>query len=146
MKVYVFDPGQTTGMAYWNLGESDKPLAFGEYKKQELFDYLNSIDTVCSDDKFIFENYRVRVNPNQQSFRHSFEEVEPCRIIGAIELRAHQLHVQTIKQEASVLKVGCGFAGIPYDSKKHVRDHLSAIAHGYYYLVKRGFIEPNGKK
>lgn len=141
MRVHVFDPGTTTGYAFWDTEVSELPVAFGEFSKEQLFEHLNTMNG--DPDFFVYENYRVRINPKQKGFNHAFEEVPAARIIGAVELTAHRLKAKIVKQETSALKVGCGYGGIPVP-KGHIKDHLSAMAHGFYFLVKRGVIKPIG--
>lgn len=146
MRIWVFDPGNTTGYAQWNTEKSNLPILFGEGPKKEVFDLLSNIGaSIPKPDYLVFENYRIRIDPKAKGFNHRFDTVPAARIIGAIELRAHQIGIEIVSQESSALKVGAGYGGIPVP-KGHIKDHLSAMAHGFYFLVKRGVIQPIGQQ
>lgn len=143
MNFLAIDPGKTTGWAYWNTEESQFPTHFGEGNEVEFYNYLDGM--IIVPDTVVYENYRIRINPKQKGFSHAWSEGQPIQVIGAIKYWALTREVPLlVKQEVSCLKPGAGFGNIPVP-KGHIKDHLSAMAHGFYYLVKNGVIKPIGK-
>ena len=145
MIIYAFDPGRNTGWARWDLlpglSEFQMPTSFGEMKQLELFQFLDNLFQDSIEDLdwlFIYENYRI----NNRNFNHQWNDGETLRVIGAIEYRAHQLGIKFISQEPSVRPMGAGYSGLPHDPRKHTKDHISAMQHGYYYMIKNKLMLP----
>lgn len=81
----------------------------------------------------IVEEYTVR---NQQ-FNHQGSKVPTIQLIGAIKRWAKKRNTPVYEQPSSALPIACRFAGVPYKKGVHVRDALSAYAHGVYWLQKK---------
>lgn len=149
MILYSFDPGKTTGFAKWILDDGGKndftmPVSFGELSIVQLYKFLDDLtwDEVVNDIAFIYENYRIRNNPKHRGFNHQWNTGDTLRVIGAIEFRAYQMQIPIHSQEPNVRSVGAGFSGLAHDPNKHDKDHISAMKHGYYYMVKSGKMKP----
>lgn len=151
MILYSFDPGKTTGYAVWELSDIDfvpfgMPSQFGELSMLQLHVWLTDLfPPPLEDVVFIYEDYKIRNDKKHKGFNHNFNSGETLRAIGAIELRAHQLGIRCIPQRPDQRKVGAGYAGMPHDPNKHDKDHISAIKHGYVYLVDNRIMKPRSK-
>jgi len=123
----AIDPGETTGYAIFDdVGEL---VTNGAIKGHDTFlDWLDERTDVF--DGCILEDYQVR---NQQ-FNHQGSRVPTIQLIGAIKRWARKRSIPVHLQRSDVLPVACKFIGFPYKRGIHVPDHISALAHGVYWL------------
>lgn len=152
MQIYSFDPGETTGFAIWNLDPDLPPFflpptSFGEMDTKQFHRFLDRQHNNGTEEIiYIYEDYLVRIDSRQKGFNHRWNRVIPARVIGAIEFRAYQLGITVVPQQPSIRGIGAGFAGIPHDPNKHDKDHISAMKHGYYYMVNHKLMKPRSLK
>lgn len=146
IKYIAFDPGINTGVACWD--ENALPGIFkvchGSIELDAFLDELEAQKPAPS--VFIYERYRVaysRANYNQAKYAaiHGGKSVVAEQAIGSILRTARKLKVSVVPQEPAILSVALLHAGIP-KPKGHLRDDLSAYAHGYEYLLRQGLIKP----
>lgn len=138
MTYLAVDPGGTTGWAKWD--SEGNFLGFGEIKgANEFLDWLEQEKF----DVLILEIYRNR--PGDKN-KHNIWSTGPTQqTIGAIKRVAHKNKAVVVEQEASpCLAIGLRFLGLSNTYKgKHVPDKISAMAHGTYFLRKKGIVKPS---
>jgi len=94
----------------------------------------------------IFEEYKV--NPG---ISHAWSDAPTIQIIGMIKRYAKKGNIKIVGQSNQFLKIGLrqiGMYGRYYKREKgkeirikHVDDQISALAHGTYYLKKKGVLK-----
>lgn len=135
----AIDPGEkSTGWAAFK--ENGDDIAIGRITEgpDNFMDWLESLDPAPSE--IIYENYRVSPTIN-----HGFSKVITAQLIGMIKRFAKKSKIPLHEQSNTVLKVGLKYIGcyrMYYNSRgqktKHVDDQISALAHGVYFLQKKG--------
>lgn len=146
IKYVAFDPGTNTGVAGWD--ENGLPKFLKVCKGAEALDnFLDELEAQQPPPSvFIYERYRVaysRANYHQARYAaiHGGKSVVAEQAIGSILRTGRKLSVQVVPQEPAVLSVALLHAGIS-KPKGHLRDDLSAYAHGHEYLLRQGLIKP----
>lgn len=146
IKYVAFDPGKNTGVAGWDENGLIKffKVCSGAEALDKFLDELEAQKPPPT--HFIYERYRVaysRANYNQAKYAaiHGGKSVVAEQAIGSILRTARKLKVNVESQEPSILSVALLHAGIQ-KPKGHLRDDLSAYAHGNEYLLRQGIIKP----
>lgn len=139
MKYLAIDPGKTPGYACFD--KKGTPIDFGEKPSEDaLLDWLESDEV--NPDEIIVERYRNRPGMNEWSTGENTTQQ-----IGAIKRVARKKRIPVIEQDPSpCLSMGLRFLGVYQEyygshgkgKKKHVPDMVSALAHGTYYLRRKG--------
>lgn len=139
MKLLSIDPGVSTGWAEW---DGSKLLKFNEERPETAF-YDLLIEGDFNDvDQVVFEDYKIRPADLQKGWGHEWNNGPALQIIGAVKYWCQTYSIPYKNQQASLLPVGCGYIGYPYNKKKHTPNYISAVAHGAYYLVKNKVCVP----
>lgn len=134
----AIDPGGLSGWARFDA--SGETLGLGKIKGHDNFlDWLEEQEDV---ETLILENYKVGRSGGSQ-FTHSFGDVPTLQLIGAIKRVAKKNKWIVVEQTPNDMYMGLRYLGLWQvyrggKSKQHVPDEQSALAHGVYYLTKRG--------
>ena len=133
----AIDPGDTTGWATFTQVQR-LPLAMGEW---DVDDYLNHV-AEATYGLWVIEDYIIRPKSVQHGYEHQWNKGTALRLIGAVELRARQLHAVVVKQQPSIKPIAAAKSGVPYTPKKRGTHMFDAILHGSHYLDKEYPIAP----
>jgi hypothetical protein len=145
MNIMSFDPGQSTGWASMDLLERPVFQMFGTTRSpKELFAIFDKFEKYP--DVVVCEDYHINPAAMRHGWAHQWDKGIALRTIGAIEHFAHWNNADFVLQQPSQLKVGCGYIGYEVKPKKHIPDHISAMAHGAFYTVKKGILTPKDFK
>lgn len=137
----VFDPGGTTGWAYFKHQELEKCGQLNTKDLQNIAKDIYGTVAYYTDDPdeslVLYENYRVYGHKQKQ---HVGSELHTAKVIGIIESVCQLLGVKTHNQMASLVKPFCTDQklrewGWYQTTQKHAND---AIRHGSYYLLFGG--------
>lgn len=130
-----FDPGKTTGWAFFEHGELQKS---GQLDTRDLETSFQLLDTLLNKyrrvERVIVEDYRVY---KWKTDHHAWSELYTSHLIGMIETLCIMNGYVMIKQPAQVAK---NFAtdklikdwGYWVEGERHARD---AIRHGCYHVL-----------
>jgi len=131
MYYIAFDPGATTGIAEWEEG---RPLWVAQYRIEDLYEFLHRLSQRSSEDscEIIVEDYKVRPSVN-----HAWSDVNPVRVIGAIQFAAWLRKANFHLQQPAIKPVGYAMAGIEYKPNKKGTHWQDACAHLAYYLCTK---------
>lgn len=132
-----FDPGMTTGIAYFNeKGEVEFITQIQGI--EELYVWLHSF--ALPFDFMIYEAYVIRPN-----VPHGGDEVPAAQIIGILKGFAYANNKVLVKQLAHERIPAYAWQGKVYNPKSHPKDsdQESALAHGYVYLVRNKVVKVN---
>ena len=132
----AFDPGHTTGWAYYRNQElqASGQLDTSSMKVAvpNLAQLINKYDPL----EIVLEEYRVY---GWKTDTHAWDELLTSRVIGAIETLSYSKlpNIPLYKQSASIAKTFCTDKKLKawnfyVPSQKHARD---AIRHGCYYIL-----------
>lgn len=138
MKFISFDPGNTTGWAFF---EDALPTEFQEMQIEQLYDFLNQDDTYWKQERpveaVVIEDYIVRPQP-YKGFDHNFSRVPTAQVIGAITCWAQRLNVPVHLVQPSELLPGAKRFGLPDPARKSLahRNAISAIIHGRLFFER----------
>lgn len=136
----AFDPGLTTGVAYFNeKGETELLVQIKGI--EEFYVWLHTFDRPF--DYMIYEAYVI--NPKVD---HGGDEVPAAQIIGIIRGFAYANEKILIKQLAYNKVPGYTFLGKKYVKGKKTKTihQEDAESHGAYYLVKNRIMKPKEPK
>jgi hypothetical protein len=135
-QVYLaIDPGKHVGYAWFD--SEGKPVSNGEITgHNEFMDWLESGP---APKKIIYETYRNR--PWEKA--NQWADNQTSMLIGMILRYAHKNKCELVSSEPANLYMGLRFLGIYSEyakkagkARRHVPNHLSALAHGVYMLQK----------
>ena len=132
MNLLAFDPGDTTGWAFF----ADGMLTKWDQAKG-LKSLLNAIKELPTPDVIVVEDYRIRPGVN-----HSYSRVNTIQIIGALKAKALETNAKFILQEPSIKPIGYKWMGMDVPKDHSVSHETDAMAHGYYYLVRTNVRQP----
>lgn len=90
-------------------------------------------------DQVVFEDYRLFRHKAQQQIGSRFEAVQ---VIGMLGSWARRQGAKTDRQPSSILPIGAKYSGWAMPSDHSKSHHVSAIAHGFYWLVSNNMIIP----
>lgn len=134
-KLLCFDPGHTTGWAYF---EGLELKDYGEIDTREVADSVDSIELLILRHEahaIVVEDYRIY---KWRAKHHAGSNLLTARVIGRIETLAYLgCTADLFKQPAHIAKGFCTDAklkgwGFYRKGSKHARD---AIRHGCYFLL-----------
>jgi len=131
------DPGDTAGVALFDeKGEgisTEQIVGSEEFAELCLTLFDKPISTI------IVEDYRLLRHKAQQQAGSRFQAVQQ---IGMLKLLAKHLKAKLVIQGPDKYPIGLLLAGkqMPKDHKKS--HHVVAYAHGWYYLVQQGVVDP----
>lgn len=143
-KMLCFDPGNTTGIAYFEGMElkhveqiRTNTIAEGTDRFEELLSYYKPTVVVV-------EDYRIY---SWKRDDHAWSELHTAKLVGLLESFCHTKFILYINQTGHQAKTFCPDNklqewGLYVQGKKHARD---AIRHGCYYLLF-GKVERRSKK
>lgn len=135
----VFDPGETTGVAEFDI--NGQLITMTQMKKKELFEYLDSLES-NPPSVVIYEEYMIFAH---KAASHSYSKVPTIQIIGAIVYFGHRIKAQVVEQKSQCKPLGYKYSGMTVP-KNHSKSHgPDAMAHGYYYLINNNIIGPDLK-
>lgn len=134
----AFDPGQTTGWAFFRSSEDD--IFLEEVGQADTWPMANCIPNltylynVKKPLKVVHEVYRVY---SWKTEDHTWSDVPTLHVIGCIETLCIQQHITYESQTAQIAKNFCTDErlkdwGMYAKGQRHARD---AIRHGCYYLL-----------
>lgn len=135
MRIICFDPGHTTGWAFF---EGTKLTAAGQINTKPIEEAVINITDLLdmyTPDMVVFEDYRVY---KWKTEHHGGSELLTTRVIGCIETLCIQKQIYPIiKQPAHTAKGFCKDSklkewGLYIVGERHARD---AIRHGCYFLL-----------
>ena len=104
----------------------------GEWDIRTFFDRV----AVAEYDLWVVEDYIIRPKGITQGYEHQWNKGTALRLIGAIELRVHQLGAELKKQQPSIKPIAAKKSGVPYTPKKKGTHMFDAVLHGNHYLDK----------
>jgi len=129
-----FDPGQTTGWAYF---EGDALVKQGQAKTKDLEEGIvnltKMIDTL-DPQEIVLEDYRIY---SWKAKEHSFSELHTPKLIGSIYAIAHARGIPVTKQPAHLAKRFCTDKKLQLwklyaPGQRHARD---AVRHACFYIL-----------
>lgn len=130
----AFDPGNTTGMAFFY---ADGTLARkGQLDFDTMLGFLSFLHNHLEGKTVIVEDFKLLPGKAQQmSSKHS-QSLETSQILGAIKLMAKIGSHRLIVQPPSHLKPVQGWLDFNIESEGHAKSHWkSAYCHGMFYLI-----------
>jgi hypothetical protein len=129
------DPGDTTGIAYW---EDDGTFISREALPfEELLDKLNSFTGNIT--VIVCEDYRLRGGRQVAQTGSRFVAVQ---VIGALKLLAKESKARFVLQQPTVQTVASLHSGVKRPSNHSKSHDIDAYNHGYYYLETQGLLTP----
>lgn len=135
IKYIAIDPGETCGFALYD--KSGKLLWLEQHPLNRLITYLWAILKDNKNCVVICEAYRVYP---QKAMDHIYSDLKTVKAIGRIEALCELTESKLVMQPATVKSTGFRWIGKkPSSQLKHQQD---AHAHGIYYLVSNGIIDP----
>lgn len=141
MSYLAIDPGETNGAAVYNSKGGLQALL--TIKIDELTEMLQKIRRSCKDDpleRIIVEEYRVYPHKAKD---HVYSKLNTTRAIGRIESFAEICSIPVSFQGASLKTTGYRYLGKKPKPKSDPGNHaMDAHAHGTYWLVNNGIIDP----
>jgi hypothetical protein len=128
------DPGETTGIAYW---ENDGTFISREALTQD--EILDKVETLSDVTVIVVEDYRLRQGKQMVQTGSRFVAVQ---IIGALKAYARRVGAKFVLQPANVLTVAALHSGVKRPSNHSKSHDIDAYNHGYYYLETKGLLQP----
>lgn len=136
MLVLGVDPGQRCGVGWVVKAENGVLVPLGSDILQgigavnEWLDHVHLSPHVSKYGKpiMVCEDFIQR-----PKFDGLWTPQHTAKMIGLFERQAHILGWHFWTQQPSVLPIGCKIMAIPYNSKTHLKDNLSALAHAGYF-------------
>jgi hypothetical protein len=132
--VISVDPGETTGIAYW---ENDGTFISREALPQD--DLLDKLETLSGVTVIVAEDYRLRQGKQMVQTGSRFVAVQ---IIGALKAYARRVGAKFYLQPANVLTVAALHSGVKRPSNHAISHDIDAYNHGYYYFETKGLLQP----
>ena len=132
--VISVDPGETTGIAYW---ENDGTFISREALPQD--DLLDKLETLSGVTAIVTEDYRLRQGKQMVQTGSRFVAVQ---IIGALKAYARRVGAKFYLQPANVLTVAALHSGVKRPSNHAISHDIDAYNHGYYYFETKGLLQP----
>jgi hypothetical protein len=132
--VISVDPGETTGIAYWNDN--------GEFVERETLpqdDLLDKLETLSDVTVIITEDYRLRQGKQMVQTGSRFVAVQ---IIGALKAYARRVGAKFVLQPANILTIAALHSGVKRPSNHAISHDIDAYNHGYYYFETKGLLQP----
>ena len=128
------DPGETTGIAYW---ENDGTIISREALTQD--EILDKGETLSDVTVIVVEDYRLRQGKQMVQTGSRFVAVQ---IIGALKAYARRVGAKFVLQPANVLTVAALHSGVKRPSNHSKSHDIDAYNHGYYYFETKGLLQP----
>jgi hypothetical protein len=133
--VISVDPGETTGIAFW---EDD-----GTFISRTVHTLDDILDFTASGNEnittIVCEDYRLRQGKQMVQTGSRFVAVQ---IIGALKSMAKRVGAKFVLQPAQVLTVASLHSGVKRPSN-HAKSHdIDAYNHGYYFFETKGLLQP----
>jgi hypothetical protein len=128
------DPGETTGIAYW---EDDGTFISREALTQD--EILDKVETLSDVTVIVVEDYRLRQGKQMVQTGSRFVAVQ---IIGALKAYARRVGAKFVLQPANVLTVAALHSGVKRPSNHSKSHDIDAYNHGYYYFETKGLLQP----
>jgi len=133
--VISVDPGETTGIAFW---END-----GTFIRRTTYDLETMLDFTASGKEYITtivcEDYRLRQGKQMVQTGSRFVAVQ---IIGALKSMAKRVGARFVLQPAQILTIAELHSGLKRPAN-HTKSHdIDAYNHGYYYFETKGLLQP----
>jgi hypothetical protein len=132
--VISVDPGETTGIAYW---EDDGTFISREALTQD--EILDKVETLSDVTAIVVEDYRLRQGKQMVQTGSRFVAVQ---IIGALKAYARRVGAKFVLQQANVLTVAALHSGVKRPSNHSKSHDIDAYNHGYYYFETKGLLQP----
>lgn len=131
MRMIALDPGTHCGYAIF---ENEFPVEFGTlHGEEEIYHWLKQQVAV---DLFVVEDYKIRP-VGQKGFNHSWSNVFPAQVIGAIKFHATTYGIPVVLQQPSIKAMGSKMAFNEEYKKRGDNHDKDAVIHGVYYLRVR---------
>jgi hypothetical protein len=132
--VISVDPGETTGIAYW---ENDGTFISREALPQD--DLLDKLETLSGVTAIVTEDYRLRQGKQMVQTGSRFVAVQ---IIGALKAYARRVGAKFVLQPANILTIAALHSGVKRPSNHAISHDIDAYNHGYYYFETKGLLQP----
>ena len=131
----AFDPGKDTGVCLFQDGHVvDMDILRGIGALQDFL-----INSTKKPDLIVIEEFALR---KTKALQQSGSHMETSQVIGMIKLWARQNNIPVVTQPANALPMGLMWGKLKMP-KNHRNSHwISARAHGIYYMVANGMMEP----
>lgn len=131
------DPGDTAGYAMFSDG--GQFIKDGQIKGAEDFAEFCIEAEKRNLNTIVVEDYRLQRHRAQQQSGSRFQAVQQ---IGMLKLLAAKNKAKFVLQGPDKYPIGLLLSGkeMPKDHKKS--HHVVAYAHGWYYLVQQGMVDP----
>lgn len=134
LRVLTFDPGETTGYAFF---EAPELIEAGQIPTGSLKIGLPLITDLMNDKKpqaIVVEDYRIY---RSKAKIHIGSDLHTARLIGTIETLCAQHNIPLYKQSAAIAKKFCTdeklhIWNLWQTGKRHAND---AIRHGVYFML-----------
>lgn len=131
MKMISFDPGRTTGFAFF---QDINVTRVGTWSwESEVLDAINELQA----DLFVIEDFLI-----QKDRLDRWNKGESLQVIGAIKARARMIGAAVVLQQPSIKPVAYAWLRMEYKKGKKDLHHMDALVHGNYYLVKNKLKQP----
>ncbi len=135
----AIDPGDTTGLALFNLDTGDGIELKVVKTKDALYEYLSEIRP----DKIVCEDFELFPWKSKEQSWSNFSTV---RVIGAIEYYCYLTQTPLTLQKASIKPIAYKWAGMTKASNHAVSHDQDAYVHGVYFLQRMGLRKPQQGK
>lgn len=139
IKILGLDPGHSTGYCVLQIDNKiPKLIRTGTCKDQtlqELEDCFKEVDYIVCEDFLI-----NKAKAEQGAFNNS--RLQTVQVIGAIQLLARLNHREVVLQQNNIKPMGYGYAKLPYKKGAKGVHVFDAVAHAFYFAVKKGLCAP----
>ena len=131
------DPGDSTGIAALDL--QGRPIWGANLRDDQ--DILESLDELKGADivALIIEDFQLLPHKAQAQIGSKFKTVQ---VMGQFEMWAKMNKVEVFKQSPPIKSIAMKWSKIKPKGAHKDNHYVDAINHAFYWMVRRGYIEP----
>lgn len=134
--VVAFDPGDTTGIAWFN---DERQLAgFDQIPYDEVPQWWQSTMADKDLDAVVIEDF---VLFSKRAKQQSGSRMKASQVIGMLKALAALKNAKVIMQPSSILPIGLKQAGLKMPHNHSETHKYAAYVHGFFYLHSIGEVE-----